>query len=181
MRRKTASLVAVLAFAASGVGLAQDTGSQAPGKLEEAKRDINLMREIYQSVVRKEDEAKAEHDPVRLNCVHQNSSRINDLVSVADHALDDMRIAVSTRQPEEAADAELEKIVLAKTKVEQVQKDADRCVGIKVVGADNGEGETTRDFSNTGSGADDPLLSLMTGAALPGTAVHAPPASPTGQ
>ena len=106
------------------------------------------MREDYAYVLRKEEEAKAEHDPVRLNALHGIVLRIADLVNVSDHALDDMRVAITSNEPSEAVDAEWEKITLAKTKVEEARREADRTVGVKMVAAggdDSGAG--AREFS----------------------------------
>jgi len=174
-------LVAVIAGSASLAQAQQGPdAAQNRAKLEEGKRAIASMRESYAYVMRKEEAAKSDHDPVMLNSLHQISNRIADLVNVADHALDDMRVAVSSNEPAEAVDGELEKIMLAKTKVEQARAEADRSVGIKLLEADNGEGKTRRDFMNEGANLDegnDPINALSNSTLLPSSPSRPPPAS----
>ena len=153
-----------------------DVGSQKD-QLEHARRQIASMREIHAIVLRKEKQAKAENDAVRLNCVHQTAARIADLVDVADHAFEDMRIAVTARESAEAVDGELEKIGLVRSKVEQQKAEAERCVGLKMVGTDNGEGLLERQITGGPTDADpDPLSTLLT--PPPFTSSRPPPASP---
>jgi acyl-CoA reductase-like NAD-dependent aldehyde dehydrogenase len=107
--------------------LADDSeASRSRAKLEEAGRAITFMRDSYAYVMRKEGEAKSARDPIRLNSLHQIAQRIGDLVNVADHSLDDMRVAISSQEPGEAIDAELEKIILVKEKVRRARDEADR-------------------------------------------------------
>jgi len=179
MRVLTRLLVIAALVAGTGVSVRAQEDDSAPqkDKLEHAKRHIASMRETYAAVVRKEQQAKAENDAVRLNCVHQNATRIADLVNVADHAFDDMRIAVTAHEAPEAVDGELEKITLAKSKVEQSKADAEKCVGIKMIGSDNGEGLTERSLTGgTLDGVPDPLNTLET--PPPFTSSRPPPASP---
>jgi hypothetical protein len=181
MIRALAIVAAVLAV--GGIARADETESgQNRAKLEEAKRAISSMRESYAYVVRKEDAAKSEHDPVLLNTLHQIANRIADLVNVADHALDDMRVAITSNEPTEAIDAELEKITLAKTKVEQARNEADRSVGIKLLGSSDTDSGLSRSFIDegsdlTGSGSDDPLNSLSNSNYIPSSYSQPPPAS----
>jgi hypothetical protein len=172
--------VAVLLGTASAARADESDTAQNRAKLEEAKRAIASMRESYAYVVRKEDQAKSDHDPVLLNTLHLIANRIADLVNVADHALDDMRVAISSNEPAEAVDAELEKITLAKTKVEQARNEADRSVGIKLLGSSEGDNGLSRSFLDEGAnltGSNDPLTALTTTTYVPTTYVQPPPAS----
>jgi hypothetical protein len=185
---KIVRMVAVvgLLLAARGTARADEGESgQNRAKLEEAKRAIGSMRESYAYVVRKEDGAKSDHDPVLLNTLHQIANRIADLVNVADHALDDMRVAITSNEPTEAIDAELEKITLAKTKVEQARNEADRSVGIKLLGSSDGDNGLSRTFMDEGSdltgggsgGSSDPVAALSNTTYVPSSFVQPPPAS----
>jgi hypothetical protein len=179
-------LILAVALGSATVARAEDGDSAGNhAKLEEARRALASMRESYAYVMRKEEAAKSDHDPVLLNTLHQISNRIADLVNVADHALDDMRVAISSNEPSEAIDAELEKIMLAKTKVEQARNEADRSVGIKLLNSEGGEG-TSRNFlseSENLTGSDSNPVPSATGDLVsnppPPAPAPPPPASKT--
>lgn len=181
---RTVLIVAMVLGSVSAAGAEEGDAGQNKAKLEEARRAISSMRESYAYVMRKEEQAKSDHDPVLLNALHQISNRIADLVSVADHALDDMRVAISSNEPSEAIDAELEKIMLAKTKVEAARNEADRSAGLKLVNGGDGAEGTSRNFLNesenlTGENTTtDPVTGLSTDSStVPGNSGSNPPAA----
>jgi hypothetical protein len=178
--RVCVSLILFLGFVPIARGSEGD-GPTNQSKLAEARRALGSMRENYAYVLRKEEGAKSDSDPVLLNTLHQISVRIRDLIGVADTSLDDMRVAISSNEAAEAVDASLEKIFLLKTKSDQARREADRSLGIKLIHSEGDDG-TVRSLVSDSDAlvlSDDPPLPSATGenGSLPPSPLPPPPAS----
>lgn len=122
-------LAAALALGGTAVAQQQEKPLSDRDKADEADRTIGAMRDVLGAVNRKVEEARNERDALRLNCVNERKGEIAGLVRVAELSLEDLRAAAKERQSE-AVDHEFGKIQLARTKVDGLRTEADKCVGL---------------------------------------------------
>jgi len=95
--------------------------------LDKADKDIVDMRQVLKQVLQRVGDARAENDIVKLNCVNEKLVQIKGLLKVAEQADIGLQEAVARKDP--GADAEYEKIGIARTKVDQMRAETEECVG----------------------------------------------------
>src|SRR6185436_12615790 len=67
-------------------------------KADEASTGIGAMRDVLAAVAKLVEDARADRDALRLNCVNERKTQISGLVKVAEVALEELRAALKDRQ-----------------------------------------------------------------------------------
>jgi hypothetical protein len=136
--------VAVTAFAlamAAGPGTAvAQTGDRADERFSEVDRlsprqlddramgYLGEMQEMLEHVRRMLEEARAEKDVVKLNCVNEKLTHLRGLVRVSEQSQLTMGEAIAAQETEEARH-EFTKILVARDRVRQLRTESEECVG----------------------------------------------------
>jgi hypothetical protein len=172
MRIVHALLAAVLVLGGTAVAQQQDKEPLSDrDKADEATRALGAMRDALNALNRKVEQARAERDALRLNCINERKGEIAGLVRVVELSLEDLRAAAKERQSE-SVEFEFGKIQLARSKVEGLHTDADKCVGLLAWYDDDVKVTVVED--NPDSKNLDPLLP----APVESMTFRPPPASP---
>ena len=121
-------LVGLLAsFEASAQTAADQKLGNDADKLEASADQIARMKAAMKQVLVRVEEARAEKDVVKLNCVNEKLTQIKALLRVAEQADIALHEAVSNRDA--ASDTEFSKIAIARSKVEGLRADSEQCIG----------------------------------------------------
>lgn len=96
-------------------------------KLSQAEDHLGRMKQVLKQVIGRLEDARNEKDIVRLNCVNEKLTQIKGLLKVSEQADIAMQEAVARR--DEAAEAEFQKITIARAKVDQLRSEAEECIG----------------------------------------------------
>ena len=132
-KRILLGLVGVLAVATAA---AQPKGAPAKPavsglsdqqKLAQADDHLGRMRQVLKQVTGRLEEARTEKDIVRLNCINEKLTQIKGLLKVSEQA--DIALQESVARRDEAADAEFQKIAIARAKVDQLRAESEECMG----------------------------------------------------
>jgi hypothetical protein len=110
------------------------SASAAPGdaaasgdRSRRAAEAVHAMRAALQQVSLRVEDARNEKDVVKLNCVNEKLVQIKGLLKVAEQSEAALKEAPAGNDP--AANNELAKIGIAKTKVDGLGNDAQQCIG----------------------------------------------------
>jgi hypothetical protein len=128
--------LALMGLLAAGTARAQ--GAAAPAarapevvpdaqKVQKADEYLGRMRQDLKSVLGRLEDARSEKDIVKLNCVNEKLAQVKGLLRVAEQA--DVALQESVARKDGGAEAEFQKIGIAKVKVDQLRAEADQCVG----------------------------------------------------
>jgi hypothetical protein len=98
--------------------------SEKPRRAAEA---VQAMRASLRQVTSKADDARNEKDVVKLNCVNEKLAQMKGLLKVAEQSEATIKEAVARKVP--VANAEFDKIGIARTKTDGLQNDAQQCIG----------------------------------------------------
>ena len=96
-------------------------------KLEKSAEHLAQMKAAMRQVLGEVEDARAAKDIVKLNCVNEKLTQIKTLLKVAEQADISLHEAISAN--DEGADSEFAKVGIARTKVEGLRTDSDRCIG----------------------------------------------------
>ena len=96
-------------------------------KLAQADDHINRMKQVLTQVIGRLEEARNEKDIVRLNCVNEKLTQVKGLIKVSEQA--DIALQEAVARRDEAADAEYQKIAIARAKVDQLRAEVEECIG----------------------------------------------------
>ena len=106
---------------------AADMASDAE-KPERAQESVARMREILARMLKYLEEARAEKDIVKLNCVNEKLTAVKGLLRISEQADVSMQEALARRDVEVSAH-EYEKVSIARHKSEQLLAESEACVG----------------------------------------------------
>jgi hypothetical protein len=95
---------------------------------QEADKALAAIRKSLKEVFDMEQTARQEKDIVRLNCLREKSTALKGLLRVAEQAVVGLQEAV-TRNEEDTAQYEFQRIGLAASKAAQIRTEAVSCVG----------------------------------------------------
>ena len=132
-KRTLLALAGALAVApAWGQGKAAPAKPAASGlsdqqKLAQSEEHLNRMKQVLKQVIGRLEEARNEKDIVRLNCVNEKLTQIKGLLKVSEQA--DIALQEAVARRDEAADAEFQKIGIARAKVDQLRAEVEECIG----------------------------------------------------
>lgn len=132
-KRIAFALVGALAVApAWGQGKAAAAKPAVPGltdqqKLTQAEEHLERMKQVLKQVIGRLEEARNEKDIVRLNCVNEKLTQVKGLLKVSEQA--DIALQEAVARRDEAADAEFQKIAIARAKVDQLRAEVEECIG----------------------------------------------------
>ena len=96
-------------------------------RLERSAESLAKMKSAMKQVLSRAEEARNEKDVVKLNCVNEKLTQIKGLLKVAEQADIALHEAVAKQEP--GADAEYQKISIARTKIEALRSDSEQCIG----------------------------------------------------
>lgn len=132
-KRMLLALLGALAVApASGQNKAAPPRPAASGlgdrqKLDRADEHLVRMRQALKEVIGRLEDARNEKDIVRLNCVNEKLTQIKGLLKVSEQA--DIALQESVARRDQAAEAEFQKIAIARAKVDQLRSEVEECIG----------------------------------------------------
>jgi len=135
--------------------------------LDKADKDIVDMRQVLKQVLQRVADARAENDIVKLNCVNEKLVQIKGLLKVAEQA--DIGLQEDVARKDSGAEAESEKIGIARNKVDQMRAETEECVGQLAYVVDEAtrvEVETPSDLPENATYTPPPIM------------IRPPPASP---
>lgn len=118
-------------------------------KLAQADDHLNRMKQVLKQVIGRLEEARNEKDIVRLNCVNEKLTQVKGLLKVSEQA--DIALQEAVARRDEAADAEFQKIGIARAKVDQLRAEVEECIGQLAFAVDEKttvEVEVPRDLPN---------------------------------
>jgi hypothetical protein len=96
-------------------------------KIKQADDAISRMKLQLKQVLSRLEDARAEKDIVKLNCVNEKLAQMKGLLKVSEQA--DIALQEAVARKDEGAEAEFQKISIAKVKVEQLRSEAEECIG----------------------------------------------------
>ncbi|MGC3996568.1 MAG: hypothetical protein QM767_03155 [Anaeromyxobacter sp.] len=96
-------------------------------KADKSAEHMVRMRKLVDQAQGRVDDARNERDVVKLNCVNENLTQMKALTKVAERAQTAMTEALSRRDP--TADTEYARVVIARSKVEGLRGQVDKCIG----------------------------------------------------
>jgi chromosome segregation ATPase len=96
-------------------------------KIKLADEDIARMKQVLKQVLSRLEDARSEKDVVKLNCVNEKLTQIKGLLRVSEQAV--VSLQDSMARKDEGAEAESAKIAIARVKVDQLQNEAQECIG----------------------------------------------------
>jgi hypothetical protein len=99
-----------------------------PQKLKRAEDHLERMRAVLNQVIKNLEEARDEKDVVKMNCVNEKLTQVKGLLKVSELAALELKEAAARRMSD-AADHEYTKVSIARQRVEQLQAEAQQCVG----------------------------------------------------
>ena len=95
---------------------------------DRAEGYVDEMRAMLDQVLRMLDDARAEKDVVKLNCVNEKLTHLRGLVRVSEQGQITMQEAIARQEMDEARH-EFTKLVVAHDRVRQLRAEAEECVG----------------------------------------------------
>lgn len=106
--------------------------SAAPGlsdadKAKKSGEDLARMRAAVKAVVDRAEAARLEKDVVKLNCVNERLAQMRAFLKVAEQA--DLARAEAVARKDPSADGELAKVGVARSKVEALRAESEKCAG----------------------------------------------------
>jgi hypothetical protein len=125
-----ARALALLAAAAAAPVLAQPAPgarAAAPAPADKAAGDVARMREAVKEVAARAESARLEKDVVKLNCVNERLTQMRAFLKLAEQAELARAEAVARKDP--SAEGELAKVGVARTKVETLRVESEKCAG----------------------------------------------------
>ena len=127
--QKEATEVAVEGPDGSNAG-AEAEVDQVPDeeKAKQASTAVARMKTILSKVIKYLSEARDENDVVKVNCLNEKLTAIKGLLNVAEKAEVKVADAVARRDTGDAAH-EFDKVMVAKSKTEQMLSESEACVG----------------------------------------------------
>lgn len=129
-------LLAMVGTLAAAPATAQLRVSQAPPsetgltdsrKISRADEHIARMKLVLKQVLGRLEDARSEKDIVKLNCVNEKLTQVKGLLKVSEQA--DIALLEGLARGEGAADAEFQKISIARAKVDQLRIESEECIG----------------------------------------------------
>lgn len=129
-------LLALLGMMAAAPAAAQPRGAPArpvvsvlsdPQKLAQADEHLDRMKQVLKQIIGRLEEARSERDIVRLNCVNEKLTQVKGLLKVSEQA--DIALQEAVARRDQAADAEYQKIAIARAKVDQLRAETEECMG----------------------------------------------------
>lgn len=118
-------------------------------KLERAEEHLNRMKQVLKQVIGRLEEARDAKDIVRLNCVNEKLTQIKGLLKVSEQS--DIALQEAVARRDESAEAEYQKIGIARAKVDQLRVEVEECIGQLAFAVDEKttvEVEQPRDLPN---------------------------------
>jgi hypothetical protein len=92
-----------------------------------ATESIQIMRASLRQVTSKAEDARNDKDVVKLNCVNEKMAQMKGLLKVAEQSEAAMKEAMARQDP--VASAEAGRITVARSKTDQLQNEAQQCIG----------------------------------------------------
>jgi hypothetical protein len=123
-------LIVAFALASLAGGVSAQQPSAVKGdqdRLEAAADSLSRMKSSLKQVLARAEQARADKDVVKLNCVNEKLTQIKSLIGVAERA--DIALHESVAAKDSAGDAAFSKIAIARTKVDGLRNDSEQCVG----------------------------------------------------
>ncbi len=96
-------------------------------KLEKSAENLERMKGSLRTILQRVEDARAEKDVVKLNCVNEKLAQVKGLIKVAEQADIALHEALTAKDP--ASDSEFARIGIARTKVDALKGDAEQCIG----------------------------------------------------
>ena len=96
-------------------------------KVQKADENIIRMKQVLKQVISRLEDARTERDIVKLNCVNEKLTQVKGLLRVSEQA--DIALQEAAARKDEGADAEYQKIAIARLKVEQLRAEVEECIG----------------------------------------------------
>jgi hypothetical protein len=111
-------------------GMTPDAAAQVPDpkKLEIADQNLKTIRKTVDRVAGRSDQARAEKDVGKLNCLNAQLTQMKGLSKVATQANDALVDAVAKRDSA-TANTQFARVVIATDKVQRMGGEADICLG----------------------------------------------------
>lgn len=97
-------------------------------KLKTGTESLDRMRSALSNVVQKLEDARNTKDVVKLNCVNEKLTRMKGLLRISEQSGVQLQEAVA-RKEVATAEHEYTKVVIARSKVEQLRVEAEQCIG----------------------------------------------------
>jgi hypothetical protein len=122
-------LIAVAALATLPLGAFPQQVDVKPDseKLDSAAGNLSRMKAALKQALDQAEQARADKDVVKLNCVNEKLAQIKALITVAERA--DIALHESVAAQDKRSEAEFSKIAIARMKVDGLRGDAEQCVG----------------------------------------------------
>lgn len=99
-----------------------------PAKVQRSGEAVTRMRSQLKDVLAKLEEARSSKDVVKLNCVNEKLTRIKGLLRISEQSDIQLQEAVA-RKERTTAEHEYTKVLIARTKVDQLRAEAEDCIG----------------------------------------------------
>jgi hypothetical protein len=144
-------------------------------KLESSQAAVARMRDVLGRVLKHLEDARAERDVIKLNCVNEKLTAIKGLLRIAEQADVALQEAVS-RKDSETAGHEFDKISIAQRKSEQLLSESESCVGELAVYSGSTQVDVV--IEESARAAPDPTANLGAPLTLPQVLDRPPVASP---
>jgi division protein CdvB (Snf7/Vps24/ESCRT-III family) len=96
-------------------------------KLERSGKSLEKMKAALKQVLSRVEDARNEKDVVKLNCVNEKLTSLKGLLRVAEQA--DIALHEATANKDAGADAEFNRVEIAKSKVEVLRGESEQCIG----------------------------------------------------
>jgi len=131
-----ARVLALLAAAAAAPALAQPapaaresalSGLSDADKAKKSGDDLARIRAAVKVAVDRAEAARLQKDVVKLNCLNERLTQMRAFLKVAEQA--DLARAEAVVRKDPSADAELAKVGVARSKVEALGAESEKCVG----------------------------------------------------
>lgn len=108
-------------------GRTAEAALSGPEKLDRAEGHLIRMKQVLKQVIARLEDARREKDVVKLNCVNEKLTQVKGLLKVSEQA--DIALQEAVARRDEAADSELQKVSIARVKVDQLRVEAEECIG----------------------------------------------------
>ena len=169
-----ALLVSGLALGQSPTPPSDVNASKVPDaeKADKSHEALVRMRGAFKDVLGKLSEARLSKDVVKLNCVNEKVTQIKGLLRISEQADVALQEAIAKKETTNS-EHQYTKVVIARTKVDQMRLEAEQCMGSLAFRADENlsvEVEEPRDLPKG-----DPTIFKLP----PPVIMQLPPASPT--
>jgi hypothetical protein len=109
-------------------------GLSTAEKARRSAEDLSGMRSALKDVGARAEAARQAKDVVRLNCVNERLTQIRAFLKVAEQAGRASQEAAARRDP--SVDVELAKVEVARSKVDALRAESEKCVGLVAYAAE---------------------------------------------